>query len=92
MEFDLSQIVIGGTALVPLVMGIVSLAKRLGMPGEYAPWLNGVLSTAGYFLSVFLTQYPQYNDVAQMVTFGVVAFLASSGTYQLSKPGVAKKK
>lgn len=86
----LGNLTIGGAPLVPVVIGLVSLAKRVGMPGKYAPYLNGGLSVVAYLAVTLLQKYPAYMQMASVITLAITLFLVSSGVYQLSKTSPAK--
>lgn len=79
------DLAIGNVALVPLIIGIISGAKRLGMPVKFAPWLAGALGILGFAIVRFLQVYPEFIETAQYVGSGVLIFLVTSGVYQLSK-------
>lgn len=81
----LGDLAIGGVSVVPLVIGLVTLAKNLGMPPRYAPYLNGALSVAGFFAASAVASHPALLEVAEPVATAIVIFLMSSGVYQLSK-------
>lgn len=91
MELDFSLIqdlAIGGVALVPIIIGLVSLLKRLGWLGDgdkYAPYAAGVLSVAAYSAVEALRVYPQFVEYAAPVATAVYIFLVVSGVYQLAK-------
>ena len=91
MDFDLSLIndlVIGGTALVPIIIGVVALLKKLPQfKPEYAPYAAGVLAVASYGAVSFLQAFPQYLVIAEPVAYSVYLFLVVSGVVQLSKSG-----
>lgn len=78
---------IGGVSLVPLIVGLIALAKRLGMPVKYAPWLNGGLATGGYVTLRMVGDNPIFQQYAEIVATAVVIFLITSSTYQFGKNG-----
>jgi len=85
----LQGIVIGGIAIAPLVVGLVALAKRLGLPDQYAPWANGSLAVLAVIAAKVLELYPQYTEYFTIVATAVMVFLSASGVYQFSR--TAKK-
>jgi len=89
MEFDFSVIqdlAIGTTALVPIIIGLVTLAKRTGLiQDQNAPYLAGGLSVIGYVAALLLQQFPQWVVIAEPIAYSVYIFLVVSGVYQLSK-------
>jgi hypothetical protein len=83
---DLNAILVGGVPLAALIVGLVSLAKRWGMPAQYAPWLNGGLAVVGYLLASWIVPtYPAVTPVLETATGAVVIFLVASGVYQFGK-------
>lgn len=87
MDFSvISDLAIGGTALVPLIIGLVTLSKKVKFINDtYAPYLAGALSVAGYGATELLVVYPQYMAIAEPVAYSVYIFLVVSGVYQLGK-------
>ena len=90
MEF-LEGIMIGGIALAPLVVGLVALAKKLGMPDKYAPWANGTLAVVAVIGAQVLQLYPDYTVYFVMVATAVMTFLSASGVYQFGKTTIKSK-
>ena len=86
----IGNLTIGGIPLVGIIIGLVALGKKLGVPKKYAPYVNGALSVAAYLAVSFLQQYPAYTEIAKVVVFATAIFLVSSGVYQLSKTSPAK--
>lgn len=83
---DLGQVFIGGISIAPLVVGLVALAKYLGMPVKYAPMVNGVLSAALVTLAVYvLPMYPQITDAVTATVVIIITFLTASGIHQFGK-------
>jgi len=83
---DLNTILVGGFAIAPLVVGLVALAKMVGVPVKYAPYLNGGLSTLLYVGAIYLLpMYPAAEPFVNVVVGAVVIFLGSSGIYQFGK-------
>lgn len=87
------ELAVGGIALLPIIVGLVELAKRYGnLSSEHAPLLNGALTTAGYALMFFVMKNPTYEEIVVGVLGGVMTFLAGAGFYEmLVKPHFAKK-
>ena len=75
------ELAIGGIALAGIVVGIIQVAKKFGLPSEYAPWLNGFLSVVGYALVVLVTQMPHLLEPVTLVLNALVVFLAAAGLY-----------
>jgi hypothetical protein len=81
----IADLTIGGVAIAPLIVGLVNLAKRAGLPASYAPYLNGVLAVAGYLLVQYIAAHPDLLQTAQIVAVSVLIFLTASGMHQLGK-------
>lgn len=91
MDFDLSiinDLMIGGTALVPIIIGVVALLKKVPQfKAEYAPYAAGVLAVLSYVAVSILQAYPEYIQYAEPVAYSVYIFLVVSGVVQLAKTG-----
>lgn len=75
------KLVIGTIALAPIIVALVEVAKKAGMPTQYAPWLNGGLAFVGYGLMVLILKMP---EAAEPVTYGLnflIVFLMNAGLY-----------
>jgi len=84
------ELAIGGIALAGVIVAIIQVAKRLGLPSHLAPWLNGGLSVLFYALVVVVAQKP---DLLQPVTLGLnalVIFLAAAGFYDRGQAILAR--
>lgn len=79
------DLTINGIALLPIIVAVVELAKRLGLKTDYAPWLTGVLSVLGYVLVQGVKVYPEYTNYVVMVLTAVLVFLSSTGLYTVGK-------
>jgi len=75
------ELQIGGIGLAAVVVALVSLAKKYGLPIEYAPWAAAVLSVVGYALVLVIADMPQYEEPVVMVLNMLIIFLASTGLY-----------
>ena len=76
------ELTIGTIALAPVIVALIQLAKtKLGLPVEYAPWLNAGLSVTFYALVVFLAQRPDLLEATTIGLNGLVIFLAAAGVY-----------
>jgi hypothetical protein len=86
---EVPELLIGGIYIVPIIIGLVELAKTLGMPTQYAPWANGVLSVVFYIVTVVLKQRPDLESTVAVILTAVLLFLVNSGVYNVSaKPAV----
>jgi len=70
-----------GVPAVPLILGLVELAKRLGFPSRWA----GVLAVALGVVGSLLWMYTQSSPLAQAVAQGLVVGLAASGLWSTEK-------
>lgn len=83
---DLNGILIGGFAIAPLVVAIVNLVKRLGVPAEYAQYVNGGTSAVLWVTATYLLpMYPELQPYVVAVVGTVVVFLGASGIHQFGK-------
>lgn len=86
MENILDTLLIGGLPVSLIVIGIVAIAKKLGLSQEWWPWFNGGVSALLGGLALYLVpQFPEIKPYLEAVTTLLSIFLASSGIYQLSK-------
>jgi hypothetical protein len=72
---------LGTIALAPIIVALVGLAKSLGMPTKYAPWLNGLLSLVGYGLIIAVQLAPAALDPVTYLLNALVIFLSAAGFY-----------
>lgn len=91
MDYDfnlLANLTIGGTAAVPLIIGIVALLKQLkwlGPDDKYAPYAAGGLAVVAYVVVELLKVYPAFITYASPIAASVYIFLVVSGVYKLAK-------
>lgn len=71
----------GGVAALPLVVGIVQVAKRAGLPARFAGVLALALGVGG---GIFYG-YAAGLDVAASVPQGILVGLAASGVWSTTK-------
>lgn len=62
-------------AIIPLIVGVVELAKKLGLPDKFAAVLSAILGV------VIGLVYVAPNDPAKAVLVGLSMGLAASGLY-----------
>ena len=79
----IQDIYIGTIAVNPIVVGIIQLLKKLGMPKTWAPWANAVLTIIGYAVSLLLLQYPHWEPTLVKVLTVVIMFLSAGGFYEV---------
>ena len=84
------ELVIGGIALAPIIVALIELAKRLGLPSGYAPYLNAVLSVIAYVAVYYLGLYPGYTDWVVIGLNILLIFLSGAGLYTTVKHFVKK--
>ncbi len=82
---------IGGISLIPIIVIAVEIAKNLGLPVKYAPYLNGVLTVVGYLLVQLATAKPELQPSIVSILTVIVVFLSASGFYdEVIKPAKAR--
>lgn len=81
---DFGSLTIGGILLSGIVVALVELAKRNGLPSQYAPWLNLVLTTAAVALFLFTQQKPEYLSLVTIALQVLQVFLIAAGVYTTS--------
>jgi len=69
---------------VPLIIGIVELAKRLGLPVKYASLFAVILGVAAAFLL-------ESGAIAQKALTGIVYGLSAAGLYSSAKTVIKPK-
>lgn len=75
---DFGQMELYGVALVPLILALVEMAKRIGLPEKWSPVLSVVLGLVGGFL-LFL------DDPIQGAVVGLALGLSATGLYSGTK-------
>jgi hypothetical protein len=68
-----------GVLLVPLIMGIVELAKHMGLPKRYGSLLSAVIGI------IFGLLYLHPEDLKKGLLFGLVIGLTGPGLYTTAK-------
>lgn len=64
-----------GVALVPIIIGISEVAKRVGFPKKYVPVLNLALGVAAGFI------YAAPSNPKEAALVGIALGLSASGLY-----------
>ncbi len=85
----MAEIYIGSVALAPLIVALVEVAKRLGFPSRYAPWLNATLSVIAYGGMLVVQANPQLEQPVTVALNLLVTFLTAAGIYDIGKHIVA---
>ncbi len=67
-----------GVAIIPLIVGLVQLVKKLGLPSRFAALLSVVLGVGAGFV-----MHP--GNVSQAVIVGLMIGLSASGLYSGGK-------
>jgi hypothetical protein len=80
-ELPVPDLQLGTIALAPIIVALVGVAKTLGMPTKYAPWLNGALALVGYGLIVAVQLAPAALDPVTYLLNALVIFLSAAGFY-----------
>ncbi len=73
----------GDLAIVPIIVGLVEVLKRLGLPTKWAPLAALALGVAGSYF--FLAP----GDARQAIYLGLATGLAAVGLYSGSRTTVA---
>lgn len=81
----MGDIYIGSIALAPLIVALVQIAKGLGFPTKYAPWLNATLTVLFYALMLIVEANPQLTQPVTIALNLLVTFLTAAGIYDIGK-------
>lgn len=81
----MGEIYIGSIAIAPLIVALVQLAKGLGLPTKYAPWLNATLTVVFYAGALVLEANPQLTQPVTVALNLLVTFLTAAGIYDIGK-------
>lgn len=79
------DLTIGGIALIPVIVALVELAKMLGLPVDFAPWLTGALAVVGYVLVILVTAHPEFLQAVTVGLTAVIIFLSATGLYKTAQ-------
>lgn len=82
---SLPELQIGGILLVPIIVGLVEVAKLAGLPTTWARWLSALLSVFAYAGVYALAQRPDLLEPATIGLNAVVIFLTTAGLYHQAK-------
>ena len=78
---DNTQLMLGGVALMPIIVAVVELFKKFGLPTSWCPWITALLSALCYGLVVWLGTKPEYLATVQTGLTILVIFLGATGFY-----------
>lgn len=82
--FVTSMEMVGGASAIAIVLGLVQLAKKMGLKEKYCPLLStllGLLISLGYY-------YYNYKTWYEAVIIGLVIGLSAMGLYSGTKETV----
>ncbi len=85
------ELQIGAIALAPIVVGLVEVAKALGLDVKYAPWLTGLLSLLAYGGVVLVEQRPDLLQPMLYALNALIVFLVATGFYNRAQALRSKK-
>lgn len=71
-------------AILPLIIGVVSLFKRVGLPAKYSPFIAVI---CGLAFGIFYLDV----DIKQGILVGLMIGLSASGLYSSTKNMVYKE-
>ncbi|MGI8825263.1 MAG: hypothetical protein ACR2JC_06430 [Chloroflexota bacterium] len=77
----MNDTIIYGVALTPAIIGLVQVAKNLGMRGKFAPLLAVCFGVAGSLSQTVATEHMQAAAWIQATFVGIALGLASVGLY-----------
>jgi len=84
---------IGGIALAPVIVALIELAKKFGLPSKYAIYVNAAFSVGAYFATFYLTSHAEVLPWGIAVIKAFIIFLTTAGLYDVSQnASVFKKK
>ena len=75
------ELQIGAIALAPIIVGLVEVAKALGLNVKYAPWATGLLALVGYAAVVLVEQRPDLLQPMVYALNAIIVFLVATGFY-----------
>jgi hypothetical protein len=84
------ELIIGGIALAPIIAALVQVFKRVGLPSQYAPYANVVLSALAAIAVLFVSGHPEYLPSVTLALQVLVLFLSTAGFYTTAKWAVGK--
>ena len=78
---------IGSITLVPILVALVEVIKKIGLPGKFCPVVAMVL---GVGINLYFGMLGE--GLNQQILFGIAAGLASSGLFDLGAKTILAKK
>ena len=85
------ELQIGAIALAPIIVGLVEVAKALGLNVKYAPWLTGLLSLVAYGGVVAVQQMPELLQPLIYALNALIIFLVATGFYNRAQVVLRRK-
>lgn len=79
-----------GIALMPVIMALVDLLKKVGMPTAAAPYVTGILSAGFFYLTQYIEWHPELAPQVELWLNVLVIFLGASGFYAVKKYAVKR--
>jgi len=77
-----------GAALIPLITGIIQVAKLTGMPSQLAPAVALLLGLGAGIASTVAAAVPHQPNWGQAAVLGLTFGLAAAGLYSSSKTAI----
>lgn len=81
----MTELAVGGVLMVGIIVGLVQLAKFFGMPDDWAPVLNMVLTLIACIVVAVSQIWPQTEPAITFVLQFLVLFLVNAGFYSTAK-------
>lgn len=81
----MTDINIGSIAAMPIIVALIELAKALGLPTKYAPWLNAVLACLAYGVGLLVQAHPDWETAVTIALNMIITFLGAAGLYDIGK-------
>ena len=82
------EISIYGIAASPIIVAIIALLCRVGLPSKYAPWLNLVLQIVVYSATIYLVNKPELKEPVVAGLSILVGFLTTAGVFDRTESRV----
>lgn len=80
----MDQVQIGSVVIVPLIVGLVEVAKRTGLPSQYAAPLSLAFGLA-ISLGAWLTAQAGGGGLFDATLLGLAVGLSASGLYSITR-------
>ena len=90
--FSLPELQVGAIVLAPIIVALVQVARKLGLPVKYAPYLNGLLALLGYGLVIAVGIFPASLEPVSYLLNALVVFLMAAGIYDRGQKSISPTK